>query len=501
MASATSPSHASKAGKGPYKGAKLPPTAAIPKGPKVLRIGVVQGGRIIEERIVRKRETISVGHSERNHFVIAAPILPARFELFEMRGGSYFLTFNDEMDGRVSVASGLSDFATLKSEGKAKRKGQFWQVELTEDSRGKVVIGDSTLLFQFVTPPPIQPRPQLPAAARGGWVKNIDWPFVALVMMSFILQFGLVIWIENHDWPVVEGWNNLPDRFAQLLVDEVPTAEDIDRLRDELNGEDGEPTDEGEQEAEQQEEAPQKKAVGKAKGPSMSAEEQAARAEAAARAAAERRARVTEAMSRVAMAKIIGSIGGEGGGAVADVLRGGDVGGDMDDVMSQVRGVGVARGGEGGVLRRVSAGSGDGAGGVANISQLRSAGGNKAVKTGAVGGERQVRGKMKRGSAAVTGGSGVLSPDAVRSTVGRAIGGIKACYERALRRNPTLGGRVTINFTIGGGGRVVSASAANDTLGTAVSGCIVTRFRSLRFPPPEGGNVTFSYPFFFQPAQ
>ena len=496
MATATSRTNANKGR--PKSGRSAP--AAVPKGPKVLRIGVVQGGRIIEERIVRKRETVTVGHSERNHFIIPAKTLPARFELFELRGSSYFLTFTDDMEGRVSVPSGLTDFAQLKSSGKAAKKGQAYQVELTEESRGKVVIGDATLLFQFVTPPPIQPKPQLPAAARGGWVKSIDWPFVALVLVSFVLQFGFVIWLENRDWPRVEGWQNVPDRFASLLVEDVPTEEDIDRLRRELEGAE-ETSDEGEEEADEGQEEEQPSNT-KSTGRSTSPEERAERAEAAARAAAERRARVTEAMSQVAMAKIIGSLGGDDGGVVSDVLRGGDVGGDMDEVMSQAKGVGVAKSGQGGVLRKVSGGSGDGAGGVADISKLKtSGGGNKSVESGKVGGERQVRAKMKRGNAAVTGGTGTLSGSEVRRVVSRAIGGIKACYERELRRNPTLGGRVTVRFTIGGGGRVVSASASNNTITPSVGSCIVARIRSLRFPPPEGGNVTFSYPFFFQPSQ
>jgi hypothetical protein len=322
---------------------------------------------------------------------------------------------------------------------------------------------------------------------------------MAIIMVSFILQFGFVIWLENHDWPVVEGWQAVPDRFARLLVEDAPTEEDIDRMRRELDGE--EIAEDGEVQAEE-EGAGSEEQTKKARGRSLSPEERAARAAAAARAAEERRARVTEAMSRVAMAKIIGAIGGESGGAVADVLRGGDVGGDMDEVMSQVKGVGVARGGEGGVLRKVSGGSGDGAGGVADISQLRAAGGgNKTVDSEGMGGERKVRGKVGRGSARATGGTGTLSADAVRATVGRALGGIKACYERALRRNPTLGGRVSVVFTVGGGGRVVSASATNNTVAPEVGTCIVGRIRSLRFPPPQGGNVTFSYPFFFQPAQ
>ena len=79
--------------------------------------------------------------------------------------------------------------------------------------------------------------------------------------------------------------------------------------------------------------------------------------------AAEGRRRGAGGRSGGGVAEIIGSRGGGSGGVVADVRRGGDGGGDMDDVMSQVKGVGVARGGEGGVLRKVSGGSGDGAGG------------------------------------------------------------------------------------------------------------------------------------------
>ena len=36
-----------------------------------LRIGVVQGGRVTEERIVKQRGHVTVGPSERNTFVIA----------------------------------------------------------------------------------------------------------------------------------------------------------------------------------------------------------------------------------------------------------------------------------------------------------------------------------------------------------------------------------------------------------------------------------------------
>src|SRR5688572_6356978 len=71
-----------------------------PTGPKVLRIGVIQGGKIVEERIVRKRETVTVGSSEKNHFVVQGESVPTRFELFQLVGSDYILNFTDKMSGR-----------------------------------------------------------------------------------------------------------------------------------------------------------------------------------------------------------------------------------------------------------------------------------------------------------------------------------------------------------------------------------------------------------------
>jgi len=45
-----------------------PQPGAAPKV-KILRIGIIQGGRIVEERLVRKRENITIGQSAKNLFV------------------------------------------------------------------------------------------------------------------------------------------------------------------------------------------------------------------------------------------------------------------------------------------------------------------------------------------------------------------------------------------------------------------------------------------------
>ena len=134
-------------------------------GPKVLRIGVIHSGKIVEERIIRKRETVAVGQSEKNHFVLPGTKLGPRFEMFVLRGQDYFMQFTDDMDGRVSTPAGVQDFRTLRESGQAKRQGAAWLFPLSDQSRGKVTVGESTLLFQFVTPPPVRPKPQLHRSA------------------------------------------------------------------------------------------------------------------------------------------------------------------------------------------------------------------------------------------------------------------------------------------------------------------------------------------------
>ena len=59
--------------------------AVAATGPKVLRIGLVQSGRVIEERIIKQRTHVTVGPNEKNMFVVTAGNLPASFRLFRRK--------------------------------------------------------------------------------------------------------------------------------------------------------------------------------------------------------------------------------------------------------------------------------------------------------------------------------------------------------------------------------------------------------------------------------
>jgi hypothetical protein len=132
------------------KPARGPPARAPPQGPKVLRIGIVQNGKIIEERELKKRDTVSIGSNPKATFQVSSPSLPPFFDLFEAVGSKYYLRFTKGMEGRIQLSgSRVADFGTLEKEGKVLMRGDSPAVELTDESRGKVVAGDITVLFQF----------------------------------------------------------------------------------------------------------------------------------------------------------------------------------------------------------------------------------------------------------------------------------------------------------------------------------------------------------------
>src|SRR5262245_38754642 len=202
-------------------------------GPKVLRIGLVQGGKVIEERVIKQRTHVTIGPSEKSMFVVPSKNIPAQFRLFELNGGDYFLNFLDGMTGRVALKTGISDLAALKAQ--AKRiplgTGQMYQVQLSEEARGKVVVGETTFLFQFVAPPPIQPKPQLPVSVKAGLANDIDWTTTIIAAFSFLFHFGAVGSIYS-DWmdPIVDDEVDV----AQLLesVKQLPPPPPIEQPKE-----------------------------------------------------------------------------------------------------------------------------------------------------------------------------------------------------------------------------------------------------------------------------
>jgi hypothetical protein len=204
-------------------------------------------------------------------------------------------------------------------------------------------------------------------------------------------------------------------------------------------------------------------------------------------------------------AGVLGVIGvaSEGGdGEFADVFssESGGVSDDLGSVMEGKRGAVVASAGsnigrknlggsgEGGI----GGGGGKGQGGVGTLADIGAVG----VKAGGSvsGGARK---DVDVPSAQVAGGDAdVLSGDIDRRSASSAISkkssGFRRCYERGLKGNPNLRGKLAFELTIDANGKVVEARFIEDSVKSKdVLECIKGILLRMSFAKPSGGLASF----------
>lgn len=440
--------------------------AVAATGPKVLRIGVVQSGRVVEERIIKQRTHVTVGPNEKSMFVVASTAIPPSFRLFELIDAAYHLNFLDGMTGRVALPTGIADLSMLKGQARRTPQGAF-QLKLSEDSRGKLVVGDTTFLFQFVAPPPMQPKPQLPVAVMRG-ATSIDWTTTMIAALSFLLHF-LGIGSLYSDWldPVINEDANLASLVDSVRSLPPPPVVEQQQERDRS-------AKDSDQKQESQKSGSTQKAAAAAAAGKMSSRQVAA---------------LTKELDSLQMATI-GALSAQSP-ATADVLKGGEVATSALDEAAKT-GAGVSSGmGDlrigpgGGALRPGAAGGGLGDIGGRGLSE-----GNRKGEAQKVSGPK---GNANVGGAAVSGGD---VANASRVVAGMRAG-FRNCFNRELAQNPDAQGKVDLSIKVGPGGEVQNVTAvASGSLGSAVE-CVKARARSAQFDPPSGGSAVIKVPVTF----
>jgi len=469
-----------------------PKSANTTKGPqRILRLGIIQNSRIIEERLIRTRAPVSVGESPKNTFALIGDSVPKSHTVFDVRQDQYVLRFDKTMTGRVTVGSAAFDLQALRDSGKAKQEGDVWAVAIDERSRGKVSLGEITVLFQFVNAPPLRMAPSLPSHIRGGPVQfflsntGLQGPFLLCIGLSALFQITSAWFLINRVPPPPRP--SLADAVEQLVAIlrepieppeeiELPEQEVEDGTGEEVVEEDAPP-----EEVAEERPVPQER-------PSEPSEPQSGDAV---------REQVRE---QVATGTAIGSlITGAGPGAA---FAGGSI--DVNSAMRDISGQ-VGQGTAGGITSSTGLGTNDGVGtgaervGVVeqNGSSLTREAGNSAGGEAGTGREVTVRARI-RGADIQARGSGTLDQDQLSSYLQRQQRRLQQCYERELARNPSISGRVQIQFTVDSSGSVTDARIPNSELPDSVDNCILTEVRRWQPGRPEGGSVTIRRTYLFE---
>lgn len=445
--------------------------------PKVLRIGIVQRGKIIDEREMKRRETVTVGTSDSATFTVASPALPPTFDLFEYDGKRYYLKFTPEMEGRVQHSGNeVLSFDKLRGMGRVVRRGDHDAFVMDDSSRGKVIIGgDVTVLFQFKAPVAAPVKPVLPADIRGSLLQNIDTQFTAIFVMVALLQISLVTYARNLPYVEPTSIDEIDTSYQKLIMPDrepEPPMEEPMAQADEKKG------DEKKEEKKPAKKEPKKKA-GKDDG--KKSDEASAKA---------RKEALAKKVAGKGLLKVLGAKGAGGDSALDDVFaEGTGAMGDLGDAFSGVQGVDIAGSGEESGTR--GGGSGEGVG----IGDLKTEGGG-SVKSGTKT-EVAVKGSASAESPEV---DGELSSAQISSVMKRQLKALRDCYERALKRDRTLKGKIVIRFEILESGRTAGVEIEDNMGSKDVVKCIKGRAKYWRFPKPEGGSVFVAYPVVFTPS-
>ncbi|MCK6526707.1 TonB family protein [Myxococcota bacterium] len=445
---------------------------------KILRIGIIQGGKILEERLIKAGETVTVGEGEKNTFTLPPSRLPKRFPMFVAKGSQYSLAFTDGIEGRIAIGAQVHSLDALIEGGKAQKKGDHYQLPLSDENRGKVQVGAATILFQFVTPPPEPARATIDQLRRFA-IDPSDMPFYGIVLISALLHTALMIWVHNQPVPDKVSLEDIPERFIHLVIPPEVTLppEQTDAPLD----------DAGLKETAKKDPGP-KKDEAKGEEPKPTPADAPPSEE-------ERRA----ALASKGLAAIIGTRGDSSqASAVADLLSDSSgVSRDLDQALSGVGAVTVAvrgqdRGGD--ALRGTNDGAADGSG-------MGSGFGTGDVVGAGAKEQKKVVSKASAGDADVLGAPSDAKN--IRAVVQRKLPQIKACYDEQLKGNPDLEGKVVVFWVIRGSGKVGEVRVQENTTGNKdMEECIIRRIRRWEFNPTEDEqDAEVTYPFIFSASK
>lgn len=414
--------------------------------PKVLRIGVVQEGKIIQERLVKSSETVTVGDSPKAMFSYPGLGLGPSHALFVWQAGSYALVVPEKLEGKISWKDGIRDLGELRARGDMQKRGESWALPLTESVRGKVSLGGITLLFQFVNAPP-EPVRAVTAADFKARVFNDDDPlFLGLLGVFNLIAVLFYVAIALHP-PVEDNALDHMDRALDLVVEKVEQVE-IQEIKPVIE-------DKG-----PEEDKPE------VKKPADTTQDAAASA---------KPAPTADSVAKKSLVLQMLGTTGEGSDQIASDILGDQaaMSGKLDAALSGVNGTEMATADNVGIMK----GSGAGGQGDAAVGITQ----NSAGKAG-TGAEATIavkKAKVDVGEGDVDAEEG--DPADIGRVVRGAKGRVETCVQAALKKDPNTNGRVGIGWTIQAG-KVTEAHVVKNTSGSEeLGGCIAKTVRSLRF--------------------
>jgi hypothetical protein len=437
--------------------------------PKVLRIASLIDGLVCDELHQSSAESVTAGADVANQLLLFGPYVPRSHGLFVVQDGRYVLVLPPRAGGQLVMKGKAIKIADLwRKQLRADPKSQSLRVQLDPSARGKLDLGETTLLFQFAAPAPAPPKLPFPVEYKPR-VSTMYTRTDKLTLLVAVLVLGPYFgWAANKEIDyTIEP--EIDDRFLRVMGLEKPKKEEPPPEKKD---------DEEEVLAQEDEKIKPKKEI-----------------ELVDKKIIETKKYSKEAMDKargVGIARVLGTYGGDGPGTVFDVIQGteNNLGELFDAGMGQVV---LPDGTE--VSAFVPGGEGISAqGAVVGVKGVEASGPalEELEKK-----ERKINSSVKSSTGEIFGDA---DKKAVQATIRQRTGALQACYNKALLNNPGLAGKIAYTITISVMGTVTDVRINEDTLqDPGVQQCTVAKIKGWRFPTTPGAeqasDVTFNVVF------
>jgi hypothetical protein len=436
--------------------------------PKVLRILSVTDDLVCDEVHQTGPESVTAGVGVDNDLLVFGTGLPRRHQLFELGDdGAYTLVIPPHVSGVLSLRGRTSKIADLwRKQVRRDPKTTAVRLRLDPTAKGKLTLGETALLFQFAPPAPPVPKDPFPLEYKARAFAGLT-RFDLATLLSGAMILG-PYFIYSATRPIDPDFEpEIDERFLRVMG--VPPKKKEEPPPEELK--------EDEQLLAQKDEEKKKDKVEDKQVIQPSKEFS------------------KEALSKargVGVARVLGTYGGPGEGTVFDVIQ------NTENNLGELFAAGMTRvvdadGNE--VSGFVPGGEG--------ISALGAVAGTKGFDVTAAGPEVAALDKKERKINLKTSGADVdgdADKKAVQATIRNRMSALQSCYEKALRANTGLTGKIIYTITISVMGTVTSVIVQDDSLqDEGVKTCTVNKIKGWRFPTTPGAeassDVTFSVVF------
>ena len=331
------------------------------------------------------------------------------------------------------------------------------------------------------------------AEYRKSFLKSLDVRFFSILTASILIEAFLVLWLSGRP---VEDYNekeiaHIREQFASFILDERKTEAGVEAEGQEARAQRSTETGEGNVEETGGEEAAAVSSEGSRER----------RTQKKLQSAADRQRSRKALTEEVSQKGLLGLLTGTGsaaqGRAVTGIFSGNDVktSRDLDAILQSVDGLKTQTKGSASGEYDIASASAKGGrtGGQANIDDLVSERESALSESISRQGDLMVEspadiiGRAKKSQG--------RSAQALQAVLYSHVQAIQYCYERELKRDPSLAGKISVRITVNPDGEVTNAEIIESTLNNSrVERCILSRIRLWKdFPPidPSEGDVTF----------